>query len=159
VQLASESSFHIRRTAADSAEVAAILRELPEWFGIEEATLGYIAAAERLPNYFAFDQTTGDVLGVLLTEQRFPSSVEIHLMAVKPRWHRSGVGRQLLAHVEADLRSAGVRLLSVKTLGPSQPDPGYDRTRLFYESVGFLPVEEFHELWQGTPCLVMVKMI
>ena len=59
--------------------------------------------------------------------------------------------------VEQQAIEQGVRLLEVKTLGPSHPDAGYARTRHFYESHGFLPLEET-ELWgEGTPCLIMVK--
>jgi len=36
-----------------------------------------------------------------------------------------------------------VELLQVKTLGPSLPDAGYDRTRRFYLRMGFRPLEKF----------------
>ena len=53
----------------------------------------------------------------------------------------------------------GVRLLQVKTLGPSDPDEGYRRTRRFYQAVGFEPLEELVGLWPGNPCLIMVKVL
>ena len=63
----------------------------------------------------------------------------------------------MLEAVERDAREGGVWLLEVKTLGPSHPDPGYARTRWFYEKMGFLALEET-DLWGGgTPCLIMVK--
>lgn len=81
-------------------------------------------------------------------------------MAVAPSLHRSGVGRALVRALEADLLADGCQLLQVKTLGPSHPDPGYALTREFYAGIGFLPVEELHELWdQGNPCLIMVKAL
>jgi len=55
--------------------------------------------------------------------------------------------------------AAGVQLLQVKTLGPSRPDPGYGRTRLFYEGVGFAPLEEITGLCPDNPCLIMVKVL
>jgi hypothetical protein len=55
--------------------------------------------------------------------------------------------------------AGGVRLLQVKTLGPADPDPGYDRTRRFCLSLGFEPLEEIHGLWPDNPCLVMVKVL
>ena len=59
--------------------------------------------------------------------------------------------------VEQDARERGVQLLEVKTLGSSHPDPGYARTRQFYEQAGFLPLEET-DLWgESNPCLFMVK--
>ncbi|WP_164544994.1 GNAT family N-acetyltransferase [Antribacter gilvus] len=101
-----------------------------------------------------------DAQGILLLNHRYPTSAEVFLLAVRRARHRTGIGRALLAQVEEDLRSQGVRLLSVKTLGPSQPDPeGYDRTRAFYQACGFVPVEEFPDLWPDNPCLLLVKVL
>ena len=58
---------------------------------------------------------------------------------------------------EAEATSSGVPLAQVKTLGPSHPDEGYAWTRRFYESLGYLHLEELHDLWPGNPALVMVK--
>lgn len=103
---------------------------------------------------------TRDALGIALLRERFHESAEVHLLAVRRAYHRTGIGRALLAEVEADLRARGVRLLSVKTLGPSRPDPqAFDRTRAFYRACGFLPVEEFPDLWPDDPCLLMVKVL
>lgn len=73
--------------------------------------------------------------------------------------HGQGVGTAMMAAIEADSTARGVRLLEVKTLGASHPDPGYARTRHFYEKRGFLPLEET-DLWgEETPCLIMVKTL
>ena len=53
----------------------------------------------------------------------------------------------------------GVRMLQVKTLGPSSRDANYALTRGFYEHLGFVALEEFKELWPGNPCLMLAKMI
>jgi GNAT superfamily N-acetyltransferase len=71
-------------------------------------------------------------------------------MAVEPAVHRLGIGRALVQALEADLAADGVQLLQVKTLGPSRPDAGYDQTRRFYASMGFLPLEEIGDLWPET---------
>ena len=142
-----------------SVELGAVTRrlldELPDWFGIPEANDEYVASATRLPGYLAKDD--GDPVGVLLVDRHFPEAAEIHLIAVAPAHHRRGVGRALIDAAEADARSTGARLLQVKTLGPSRPDPGYDKTRMFYLAAGFLRLEELLDLWEGNPCLVMVK--
>lgn len=145
-----------RHTSGDRDAVSAILDDLPGWFGRPEATEAYIASAGVLPNYFAVT-SAGERIAVVLVEQHFPLTAEIHLMGVKAQWHRRGVGRALLASVEEDLRARGTRMLTVKTLGQADPDEGYRRTRLFYEAVGFVPLEEFPDLWPGTPCLFMAK--
>jgi hypothetical protein len=61
---------------------------------------------------------------------------------------------------EARLIADGVRLLQVKTLGPSMPDEGYGKTRAFYAALGFLPLEETMAFWgEENPTLIMVKAL
>jgi GNAT superfamily N-acetyltransferase len=141
---------------SDSAAVERLLRALPDWFGIESAIVEYVRDAHTKPTYLALDES-GEVVGAILLTRHNVHAAEVHLMAVIPDRHRRGIGRTLLRRVEGDLRADGVRLLEVKTLGPSMADDGYERTRAFYESVGFLPLEEIEGLWPGNPCLIMVK--
>lgn len=149
--------------------VAALLATVPEWFGIEESNTGYIEAARHLPTYLArprlpdeLARSAGpraDPVGVLLATRHFPGAAEIHLMAVARSHHRRGVGRALVTALERDLIADGVRLLQVKTSGPSYPDAAYAKTRLFYEAMGFEPLEELAGLWPTNPCLIMVKVL
>ncbi|WP_454851460.1 GNAT family N-acetyltransferase [Promicromonospora soli] len=166
-------TFTVVRTLGRSDAAHDILEELPEWFGIDRFTHEYVEAAAKFPNYVAVavpespsdvgpdggDVPLEDVLGVLLVDQRYPTSAEVHLLAVRRKHHRAGIGRTLMERVEDDLRAQGVRLLSVKTLGPSASDPDFDRTRAFYTACGFHPVEEFPDLWVDNPCLLMVKAL
>lgn len=147
-----------RHPSGDRDAVRAILADLPEWFGRPEATEAYVTAAGTLPNYFAVTPD-GEQIGVVLIEEHFPETAEIHLMAVKRDWHRRGVGSALLSKLEGDLLARGTRVLTVKTLGEAHPDEGYRRTRLFYEAQGFFRLEEFADLWPGTPCLFMAKLL
>jgi len=51
-----------------------------------------------------------------------------------------------------------VRLLQVKTFGPSGESQEYERTRAFYERMGFLALEERTDIWDAdNPCLISVK--
>lgn len=148
--------FEVAATGPSPGPVDEMLRSLPEWFGIEDSIREYVAAATRLPTFLARDEH-GRAVGVLLYERHFRQSAEIHLMAVDRAWHRRGVGRALVGATESAVRADGAELLSVKTLGPSRPDAGYDGTRSFYLTCGFLPVEELLTLWDENPCLLMVK--
>lgn len=137
-------------------EVAEILRGLPEWFGIESSVQGYVEAARTLPTTFAF--LNEETVGVCMTRRHNHVAAEIELLAVPRAWHRHGFGRQLVERVQADLVADGVRLLQVKTRGPSAHSVEYARTRAFYESLGFLPLEERTDIWgPENPCLIMVK--
>lgn len=132
-----------------------ILAALPAWFGIPEANEHYVRAAAEKTSYLA---RAGDTtVAVALIDRHFPTTGEIHLIAVAPQAHGTGVGSALLAAIEADLVADGARLLEVKTVGASFEDEGYAATRAFYAARGFLPLEEIKNLdWDG-PTLIMVK--
>ncbi len=135
-----------------------ILRMLPDWFGIEAAILDYEREIEHLPTFLA--KANGQVLGFLSLKQHNPFSAEIYVMAVRPDAHRGGIGRALVETAEFYARKLGVEFMQVKTLGPSNPDENYAKTRTFYEATGFRPLEEFKQIWdENNPCLVMVKRI
>ena len=162
------SSRRWRVTSGEQAPgtVSRLLRSLPGWFGIESSIADYVAKAHELPAYLAWpvSEPGGPVTepqpaGVLLAARHFPVSAEIYLMAVAPALHRRGAGRALVGALEDDLIADGVQFLQVKTLGPAHPDTGYARTRQFYTSMGFQPLEEIHGLWPDNPCLIMVKVL
>ena len=130
-----------------------VLRELPDWFGIEEATAAYIRDVAELPTFAAGDA------GFLSLKLHTAEAAEVYVMGVRPGAHRRGLGTALLAAAEDYLRARDVEYLQVKTLGPSDPDAGYARTRSFYAARGFVPLEEIHGLWEHNPCLLMVKRL
>jgi ribosomal protein S18 acetylase RimI-like enzyme len=135
-----------------------LLRLLSDWFGIEEAILNYEREIEHLPTFLA--KADGDVLGFLSLKQHTPYSAEILVMAVNPGVQRGGIGRALVEAAENRSRALGIEYMQVKTLGPSNPDPGYAKTRAFYEALGFRPMEELKQIWdENNPCLIMVKKL
>jgi coenzyme F420-0:L-glutamate ligase/coenzyme F420-1:gamma-L-glutamate ligase len=130
-----------------------ILRDLPEWFGIEEWVRSYIEDAAKLPT-FAVEPDRG----FLCLKQHTPRAAEVYVMGVRRDQHRRGVGRALVEAAATWSRARGIRYLHVKTLGPSRPSRGYGATRAFYEGVGFVPLEELHGLWsEDNPTLILVK--
>ena len=131
----------------------AVLRDLPDWFGIEEATTAYIRDVAGLPMFAIGDDA------FLALKVHNPRAAELYVMGVRRDRHRQGLGTSLLSAGEGYLRDHGVEYLQVKTLGPSDADPGYERTRRFYEAQGFVPLEELHGLWEANPCLLMVKRL
>jgi ribosomal protein S18 acetylase RimI-like enzyme len=138
-------------------DVERILRSLPEWFGMEDALLDYVASAATLPSVAAVDEADGAVVGVCLVRHHTPVAAEIDLLAVLRDRHRQGIGRLLVDQVIRDVRSQGCALLQVKTFGPSVPNEPYERTRAFYEAIGFLPLEERTDIWgPENPCLISV---
>lgn len=139
---------------AERSRIAeAVLRDLPEWFGIEDSTRRYIEDAATLST-FAVEPD----LGFLSLKRHTPRAAELYVMGVRRAEHRRGIGRALVAAAEMWCGARGIRYLQVKTLGPSRPDSGYDATRAFYEAVGFVALEELHGLWSDdNPTLILVK--
>jgi ribosomal protein S18 acetylase RimI-like enzyme len=136
-------------------EVERLLHGLPEWFGIEAAVDGYVEAARTRPTVVA--RRDGEVVGICLVRRHNPSAAEIELLAVDRALHRLGIGRRLVDRVSDDLARAGVELLQVKTFGPSGSSVEYERTRAFYDAIGFIPLEERTDIWgPDNPCLISV---
>lgn len=75
--------------------------------------------------------TDGTVLGVFLAEWHYASSLEIHLMVVEREHHGAGIGSALCAAVEPEALAEGMRLLQVKTFGPSRADVNCSKSRRF----------------------------
>ena len=147
------SVVEVENPAERSRLCAHVLRDLPEWFGIEEATAAYIRDVAELPTFGVGDDA---LLSLRLHTRR---AAEVYVMGVRRERHGQGIGTALLDAAEEYLRARGVEYLQVKTLGPSHPDEGYSRTRAFYESRGFVPLEEIHGLWEHNPCLLLVKKL
>jgi coenzyme F420-0:L-glutamate ligase/coenzyme F420-1:gamma-L-glutamate ligase len=139
---------------AERSRIAeAVLRDLPEWFGIDEATRRYIETAATLTTFAAEPD-----VGFLCLEQHTPRAAEIHVMGVRREHHRRGIGRALVVEAERWCRTRGIRYLHVKTLGPARPDREYGATRAFYDALGFVALEELHGLWdEENPALILIK--
>lgn len=135
-----------------------VLDDLPEWFGIPHAKAAYVSASETMPMLGAFDDR--EPVGFVSIKRHTPYAAELHVLGVKKRQHRRGIGRAL---VEATVRAASrsqIGFLTVKTLAPSHPDRNYAATRLFYEAMGFVPIEVIPNLWgSANPCLLMMKPV
>ncbi|MBT4583921.1 MAG: GNAT family N-acetyltransferase [Phycisphaerae bacterium] len=148
----------IIQQSGSGAHVEKILRALPEWFGIEKSTLQYIKDAGTMPSVLAKDGD--DVVGFITIRKHFPETAEMHCLGVLPKYHRTGVGRQLVAALETHLKKEGIKFLQVKTISADSSDEAYAKTRKFYIGVGFTPLEVFPTLWDETnPCLLLVKSL
>ena len=140
------------------AECEAVLRTLPEWFGIEEALLQYARDSAVLPT-FAFEDASR-LVGFVSLREHFPESWEVNCIAVTATLRNQGLGTRLLDHAEAWVAARGARLLQVKTLAASAGDPHYEQTRAFYLRRGYVPVEVFPTLWSPkNPALMLIKAL
>jgi ribosomal protein S18 acetylase RimI-like enzyme len=153
----SSPGFAVREiTEAKETVSAAILGDLPEWFGFPGAIEGYARSIRDLPTWGC--ETDSGLVGFLSLKVHAGYSAEIHVLAVKREWHRRGIGKALVACAEERARAMALPFLTVKTVAAEDPSPFYARTRAFYMALGFRPLEVFKTLFRsGDPCLLMVK--
>jgi GNAT superfamily N-acetyltransferase len=141
-----------------SSECERILRTLPGWFGIESSTLQYVRDTETYPTFVAVSEQ--HIRAFLTAREHFAQAWEVHCIAVEAAARRQGLGRELHRHVERWLAARGVRLLQVKTMAESANSAEYAETRRFYTGIGYLPLQEFPELWgPRLPVLQLVKVL
>lgn len=154
-----DKNLVIRRTTISvEVESERILRTLPEWFGVEESLLDYVRNTSRYPTFVA--EVDNNVVAFASLIEHFPTSWEVHCIAVDAGFRGRGIGKRLHGHVESWLMSKGVLALQVKTIAATHPSRAYAETRGFYAAAGYVPVEIFPHLWVAPlPVLQMVKML
>jgi len=87
-----------------------------------------------------------------MTDRRF----DLYWVAVAPAMGRQGVGRLLLARMEAELRGQGPAKVYVDT----SSTPGYDRARGFYEKNGYQAACVLHDFYRdGDDKVIYLKEI
>jgi GNAT superfamily N-acetyltransferase len=135
-----------------------ILEALPDWFGIPEALENYVRDVKTMTMLAC--RRDGRIVGMVALNRTSEATVDMHVIGVLQPYHGQGIGKALVEAATRRALAEGARLLSVKTLGASHPDTDYAATRAFYLAAGFLPVEEFAQIWGAdNPCLLMVKPI
>lgn len=136
---------------------AQILADLPEWFGLPESTAEYVRESGENPMWTAL--LDGEEAGFIVQKQTSDAAVEICVMGVKKRYHRQGIGARLWQAFASDAREKGFSYAQVKTVAAGRYLE-YDRTRAFYERMGFQALEVFPTLWDAwNPCLLMVQKL
>ena len=135
-----------------------VLRSVPEWFGIEDSLLKYAKEIDNLDTYTAW--FNNELIGFISVKHHNKYSAELYVLGIKLNFHRNGIGTKLYSMIEQALKEKNVKYVQVKTLSSKANDVNYEKTRLFYLSLGFVPLEEFSEFWtKDSPCLQMIKSI
>jgi ribosomal protein S18 acetylase RimI-like enzyme len=144
-------------TTADASTCDDIIRSLPYHFGDTDGQRECAEAVRNSPGLVAIRDD--QVVGFLTIAHHFESTTEITWMAVHARHRGQGIGRALVRRLSDQLRREGRRLLLVTTLSSLEAEPGvvdgYNRTRAFYRSVGFIPARELPNLWPNHSALLL----
>jgi GNAT superfamily N-acetyltransferase len=154
----------LRPLAPSDAEACdAIVLGLPYHFGMEEGRLACARAVREQPGLVASEGD--DVIAFLTWEPRYEDAVEITWMAVRHDRRRRGIGGLLLGRLEEHLKEVGRRTLVVLTLSENDPDPttepddGYQTTRAFYRSHGFVAVRDLPGEWEDNLAVLLLKRL
>ncbi len=140
-----------------SALARLILEGLTDWFAVPESREQYIREAAEQMLFAAW--LDGVPAGFLCLKETGRATAEIAVMGVQKACHRRGVGRALFAAARQAARDAGYAFLQVKTVQMGRY-PDYDKTNLFYQSLGFQEFEVFPSLWdEQNPCQVYVMSL
>lgn len=154
-------SFEIEEIINDDAKSKIcndILKSLPKWFGDYVSIADYVKQVRSMPFYAAY--VNNGPVGFVAIKPHNPFTAEICVMSVSEKYHRQGVGTMLVSCCEEYCKKNKMEFLTVKTLDESKKDENYEKTRLFYLSVGFRPVEVIPLFWnEENPCLFMAKYI
>jgi len=131
----------IRALGPEDADACdGIIAGLPYHFADEQGRRDCAAAVRRDPGLVATEGA--EVVGFLTYTHRFDEAAEITWMAVRADRRRRGIGRALIDRLAERLVAEGRRVLLVLMVSPSdpgaEPDDGYQSTRAFYRSTGFV---------------------
>jgi ribosomal protein S18 acetylase RimI-like enzyme len=134
-----------------------ILDDLPEWFGIPEYTQEYINKSSTLPFFAAF--VDDNPVGFISLKKTSDVTAEIYCMGIKKQFHRNGLGKLLHEAFEKYAQRNNFKFLQVKTVQFGKYS-SYDKTNLFYKSIGYYELEVLPTLWdEWNPCQILVKFI
>lgn len=136
----------------------AVLRSLPEWFGIEEALRNYVAGVVELPFWAAM--ADGRCVGFVAAKIHHGHTGDLYVLGVLKDYQAQGIGTKLLAAADEYFVEQGCKYVIVLTLSELAESEPYDRTREFYAKRGFEPLITLPELWdEHNPCLIMIKQL
>lgn len=136
--------------------VEKVLRDLPDWFGIEEAILAYGKEARELDTYII--SLNKEDLGFLIIKETSPYTIELYCLGLFAKSRGQGLGRILVDEV-LNLYREKFMFCQVKTLDEGI-DKHYDKTIGFYKSLGFMKMETIKEIWgEDNPCMIMIKSL
>ena len=134
-----------------------ILEALFNWFEIPETREQYISDSANMIMVAAYEDDKP--IGFLCLKETGKQTVELAVMGVLQEYHRKGVGKSLFKKAKEIAIEKGYSFMQVKTVKMGVYDD-YDKTNLFYLSLGFKEFEVFPLLWdEANPCQVYVMSL
>ena len=134
-----------------------ILESLFDWFEIPETREKYIKESADQIMVAAYEDNKP--IGFLCLKETGKETVELSVMGVLQEFHRKGVGNSLFKKAKEIAFEKGYSFMQVKTVKMGVYED-YDKTNLFYKSVGFKEFEVFPDYWdEANPCQIYVMSL
>ena len=147
----------IKEQGKKSPYAREVLESLPEWFGNKASLEEYVEKVQELPFWAALNEE-GKCLGFFSVRMHYGHTGDIYVCGVRPECHRMGIGKALYEQAERFFLEKGCKYAMVETLSETVDYAPYEKTRHFYESIGFEPLITLTEMWdEDNPCLIMIK--
>lgn len=135
-----------------------IMHSLPAWFSPPEDIEKKAVIHRDYPFFAAYNDDVP--IGFIALKIHNQYTADIFNLGVLEQYHRQGAGRRLLEAAERYCVDNGYLYLTVKTIDSSAEYEPYERTRAFYQRMGFIPLEVFTTFWnEENPCLFMIKRL
>jgi ribosomal protein S18 acetylase RimI-like enzyme len=145
----------------DASACDRIIAGLPYHFAREQGRRDCAAAVRRDTGLVAIEDA--EVVGFLTYAYRFDEAAEITWMAVRADRRRRGIGHALIDRLSEQLAAEGRRMVVVLTVSPSdpgdEPDDGYQSTRAFYRSTGFVLARDLRGERDADTAVLMVRAL
>lgn len=148
----------IEKTIEKKRIATEVLRNLPEWFGIEESTLGYIENVQNYTFIAAYIEDTA--VGFYSVREENRHVLDMYVLGVLKEFHNQGVGTELQKFVDNYALEKGYDFLMVLTLAEKVRNPEYLLTRRFYLNMGFIDFYQDDNIFdKKNPCQIMIKKL
>jgi len=135
-----------------------IINDLPLWFGISESNQEYSLNVKKYDFIGIYDEQ--EEIGFVSIKNNNEFVAELYVLGIIKKYHHKGIGTKVIDYICKDLRKKGIKYLEVKTLDGSKESEEYRKTRMFYEKIGFIPLDTLKNEWgEENPCLIMIKKL
>lgn len=146
-------------TTTEKQDIArVVLRDLPEWFGIEESTLEYVENVSKYPFVAAYIDNVP--IGFYSIREENKNVLDMYVLGVLKKYHNSGVGTKLQQYVDQYAKEKKYTYLMVLTLAEKVQNKEYLLTRDFYLKQGFIDFYQNDDIFdEYNSCQIMMKKV
>lgn len=150
--------IEVKKTSDKEKIAEEVLRDLPEWFGIEESTKEYINTVKNYPFIVCYHEE--EVVGFYSLREENSHTLDMYVLGIKKKFHGKGFGTKLQKYVNEYAKNHGYSYLIVLTLSEKHSDKNYALTREFYHKMGFIDIYQSDKIWdESNPTQIMIKKL